>query len=90
MKRSGDLYVFCYGPDGKITAHRDPARIGNEVATIKDADGKDIGKQMIALGSKGQGSLEYKWTNPVTNKVETKVSFVKKAGTLFCGVGAYK
>ena len=85
-----DLYVFCYGPDGKITAHRDASRIGNEVAAIKDSDGKEIGKQMLALGAKGEGSVEYKWPNPVTNKVETKVSYIKKAGDQVCGVGAYK
>jgi cytochrome c len=84
-----DLYVFCYGPDGKITAHHDPARIGNEVASIKDADGKDIGKEMMAAGTKG-GTVEYKWMNPVSKKVETKVSYLKKAGDQVCGVGAYK
>jgi cytochrome c len=45
---------------------------------------------MVALGAKGQGSIEYKWTNPVTNKVETKVSYLKKTGDQVCGVGAYK
>jgi cytochrome c len=84
-----DLYVFCYGPDGKITAHRDPALVGNPIAGVKDADGKEIGKEMAALGTKG-GSLEYKWKNPVSNKVETKVSYLKKAGDQVCGVGAYK
>jgi cytochrome c len=84
-----DLYVFCYGPDGKITAHRDPARVGTEVAGIKDADGKEIGKEMIATGDKG-GTVEYKWPNPLSNKVETKVSYLKKAGDQVCGVGAYK
>jgi cytochrome c len=85
-----ELYVFCYGPGGKITAHRDPKMVGSDVATIKDADGKEIGKQMVELGAKGQGSLEYKWANPVTSKVETKVSYLKKAGDQVCGVGAYK
>jgi len=85
-----DLYVFCYGPDGKITAHRDPQMVGNEVATLKDVDGKEIGKQMLDLGKKGSGQLEYKWTNPVSNKIEAKVSYLKKAGDQVCGVGAYK
>jgi cytochrome c len=85
-----DLYVFCQGPDGKITAHRDPTMVGKEVATLKDADGKEIGKQMIEIGKKGSGSLEYRWPNPVSNKVETKVSYLKKAGDQLCGVGAYK
>jgi signal transduction histidine kinase len=85
-----DLYVFCFGPEGKVTAHRETSVIGTEMASIKDPDGKEVGKQMLQLGTKGQGSLEYKWTNPVTNKVETKVSYLKKVGTQVCGVGAYK
>jgi cytochrome c len=84
-----DLYVFCYGPDGKVTAHRDPARLGTDVASIKDAEGKETGKEMLAAADKG-GSVEYKWTNPVSGKVETKVSYLKKAGDQVCGVGAYK
>jgi signal transduction histidine kinase len=85
-----DLYVFCQGPDGKVTAHRDPAMLGREVAGIKDADGKEIGKQMLEIGKKGSGQLEYRWMNPVSNKVETKISYMKKAGNQMCGVGAYK
>ena len=85
-----DLYVFCDGPDGKITAHRDASMIGKELATLKDADGKEIGKQMLEISKKGSGSLEYRWPNPVSNKVETKVSYLKKAGDQTCGVGAYK
>lgn len=85
-----DLYVFCQGPEGKVTAHRDPSMVGRDVASIKDADGKEIGKQMVEIGKKGSGQLEYKWTNPVSNKVETKVTFMKKAGDQLCGVGAYK
>ena len=34
-----ELYVFCYGPDGKITAHRDPKMVGTEVAAVKRACG---------------------------------------------------
>ena len=30
------------------------------------------------------------WKNPVSGKVEDKVSYLKKAGDQTCGVGAYK
>jgi signal transduction histidine kinase len=85
-----ELYVFCYGPDGKITAHRDPKMVGTEVAAVKDADGKEIGKQLLELGKKGGGTVEYRYKNPVSDKVEPKVSYLKRAGDQVCGVGAYK
>jgi signal transduction histidine kinase len=85
-----DLYVFCSGPDGKTTAHRDPKMVGVAIADIKAPGGREVGKEIAALGQKGGGTLEYPWTNPVTSKVETKISYVKKAGNQLCGVGAYK
>ncbi len=85
-----ELYVFCYGPDGKITAHRDPKMVGTEVAAVKDGDGKEIGKQLLELGKKGGGTVEYRYKNPVSDKVEPKVSYLKRAGDQVCGVGAYK
>lgn len=85
-----DLYVFCSGPDGKTTAHRDAKMLGGDTAAIKGPDGRMVGKEIAELGKKGGGTLEYKWPNPLTNKVETKVSYIKKAGNQLCGVGAYK
>jgi cytochrome c len=64
--------------------------IGVDEMTIKDPDGKEIGKEIVALASKGGGSLEYRWKNPVSGKVEPKISFIKRAGSQTCGVGAYK
>ena len=87
--QKGDLYVFCFGKDGKTTAHPKLA-LGTDINTLKDEDGKEFGKALTAAGQKGEGSVEYKWLNPATNKVESKISFVKKAGSQVCGVGAYK
>jgi signal transduction histidine kinase len=85
-----DLYVFCFGPDNKVTAHIDKTMVGKDQATINDAEGKPIGKEMGDIAKAGSGTVEYKWKNPVSQKVETKVSFLKKAGDQVCGVGAYE
>lgn len=85
-----DLYVFCMGPEFKITAHLDPGLRGVDVATLKDPDGKEIGREMIMIAKRGGGSLEYRWVNPVSGEVEPKISFLKPAGNQVCGVGAYK
>jgi signal transduction histidine kinase len=88
--RDRDLYVFCFGADGKITAHTDKSMVGTNATTLKDPDGKAIGTEMVTLAQKGGGSLEYKWKSPTTQQVGTKVSFLKNAGKQTCGVGAYK
>jgi hypothetical protein len=85
-----DLYVFCMGPEYKITAHVEVGMRGIDVATLKDPDGKQIGREMIEIAKRGGGSIEYRWVNPVSKDVEPKISFLKAAGTQFCGVGAYK
>ena len=33
--RQRDLYVFCFGPDGKVDAHPNPALIGMEPACLR-------------------------------------------------------
>jgi cytochrome c len=85
-----DLYVFCIGPDYKISAHPDSGMRGVDVHTLKDPDGKEIGRQMIEIGKRGGGSLEYRWVNPLTREVEPKISFLAPARDQLCGVGAYK
>jgi cytochrome c len=86
-----DLYVFCFDKDGKVTAHgANKSMIGADARTLRDADGKAIGAEMMALVAKGGGTLEYRWPNPATQEVGTKVSFLKSAGNQTCGVGAYK
>jgi signal transduction histidine kinase len=86
-----DLYVFCFSKEGKITAHGvDKGMIGTDAKTLKDPDGKAIGTEMVALAGKGGGQIEYRWKNPTTNQVGSKVSFLKTAGSQTCGVGAYK
>ena len=38
----------------------------------------------------GSGWVNYKWPNPLTNKIEDKSSYVEKMGDYFVGVGIYK
>ena len=86
-----DLYVFCFAADRKVAGHGgDPKQVGVVFDTLKDVDGKAFGTAIWDTGIKANGgSVEYKWQNPVTGAVESKVSFVRKAGNDVCGVGAY-
>jgi len=86
-----DLYVVCLGADHTIVANGGfPQYVGASADLIKDADGKSVGKQGWDVAtSKGEGSVSYQWLNPVTHKMEPKITFFEKAGEDVCGVGAY-
>lgn len=87
-----DLYVVCIGPDRLISAHGASASfVGASPDLLKDAEGKPLGKAIFdAADKKGGGSVRYRWVNPVSGKVEPKVSFVERVGTDVCLVGAYE
>jgi len=88
----GDLYVFVQTMDGTTIGHgANKALIGKNMRAIKDADGKAIVDEFIALAqSKGEGWIDYKWPNPVSKKIEPKSTFIKKIGDLMVGCGVYK
>jgi cytochrome c len=88
-----DLYPFIYDMSGRCVAHgARPALIGKNLLDLKDQDGKFLIREMIDL-AKGPGSgwVDYKWPNPVTNKIEDKTSYIEKLGDgYFVGVGVYR
>lgn len=87
-----DLYVFAVGLDDSrfYAMGANPGLVGTDVKELRDAAGKPIIQEMIALArEKGSGEYEYVWRNPVTNKVESKHSFVRRADGYLIGVGYY-
>jgi signal transduction histidine kinase len=40
--------------------------------------------------SKGSGWQDYKFTNPISRKLEPKMAFVQKVDDVIIGCGAYK
>ena len=86
-----DLYVFCNGADGASVAHPNPAQAGSNLNTLKDAAGKEFGKEMLAKAKEGQISeVGYVFPRLGETKPVAKESYVTKVGTLICGVGFYK
>ena len=87
-----DLYLVVYGLDGKCLAHgANTKQVGKELIELTDIDGKYFVKERVALvKSKPAGVWqEYKFTNPVSKKIEQKVMYCEKVGeTALCG-GAY-
>jgi signal transduction histidine kinase len=88
----GDLYVFVYDLTGKCVAHgQNKVMIGKDLAELKDPDGKYFVKERLELAkTKGKGWQDYKFTHPITKKVEQKVAWIEKVDEYIFGCGAYK
>ncbi len=87
-----DLYVFVYDMKGKCVAHGfNQKLVGIDLADMRDPDGTYYVKERIEIvKAKGKGWQDYKFSNPVTKKIEHKTAYVEKAGDLIFGCGAYK
>ena len=87
-----DLYIVVYALDGKCLAHGANARmIGKDLSDAQDIDGKYYVRERIALAKSRQTFWQdYKFTNPVTKKIEPKQMYCERVdGTIVCG-GIYK
>lgn len=88
-----DLYLVVYGLDGKCLAHGANAKqIGRDLIDLTDVDGKYFVKERVSLAKANPNGFwqEYKFTNPVSKKIEPKVMYCEKLGeTAVCG-GVYK
>jgi signal transduction histidine kinase len=88
----GELYLVVYGLDGKCLAHgANPKQIGRDLIDLADVDGKYFIKERVSLvrGKPAGVWQDYKFTNPVSKKVEPKVMYCEKLGeTAVCG-GVY-
>jgi signal transduction histidine kinase len=84
-----DLYPFCAGPDGIVTAH--PTQVGKDIKEVKDNKGKAFGQEMLKVAEEGKiTEVSYMWPQPGGTEPVQKVSYVTKVGDQVCGVGYYK
>jgi cytochrome c len=87
-----DLYLVVYGLDGTVRAHgANEKMIGKNLIELKDIDGKPFVKERVELAqAKGTFWQDYKFTNPVTKKIEPKSMYCEKLeDAVVCG-GIYK
>lgn len=87
-----DLYIVVYGLDGKCLAHgANEKQIGRDLIDLTDIDGKYFVKERVALARAKPAGFwqDYKFSNPVTKKIEPKTMYCEKLGeTAVCG-GVY-
>ncbi|MFZ2269934.1 MAG: cache domain-containing protein [Azonexus sp.] len=88
-----DLYVFAVNlKSGKFEAHgMNPKWTGTDAHDLHDVEGHPLIKEMLSLArSKGEGTVDYVWRNPVTNAVEKKRTFIRRENGSLIGVGFYR
>ena len=87
-----DLYIFVYDMDGKVVAHGfNQKMIGKDLLEMKDSDGKYFVKERVEIvKTKGKGWQDYKFTDPITKKIEPKTAYVERIENLIVGCGIYK
>jgi signal transduction histidine kinase len=87
-----DLYLVVYGLDGVVHAHgANEKMIGRNLMEFTDVDGKAFVKERVEMAQK-QPSFwqDYKFTDPVTKKIEPKQSYCERIDkNVLCG-GVYK
>jgi signal transduction histidine kinase len=87
-----DLYLVVYGLDGVVHAHgANEKMVGRNLIDLTDVDGKAFVKERVEMAQK-QASFwqDYKFTDPVTKKIEPKQSYCERVDkNVLCG-GVYK
>jgi signal transduction histidine kinase len=87
-----DLYLVVYGLDGVVRAHgANEKMVAKNLIDLKDVDGKPFVKERVEMG-KANATFwqDYKFSNPVSKKIEPKQMYCEKLDdTVVCG-GVYK
>lgn len=88
----GALYVFVYDMNGKVMAHGQNAKmVGKDMLEVTDPDGVAYVKERITLvKAKGKGWQNYKFSDPVSKKIEKKTAYVEGWEGLIFGCGVYR
>jgi signal transduction histidine kinase len=91
-----DTYVFLMDLDGKMIAHpMSPALVGQNVLDKKDKGepGKLLFVEMVKVAKeKGEGWVDYMWTNPGDPKPRKKVTYIYRVPgkDVLAGAGIYE
>jgi methyl-accepting chemotaxis protein len=88
----GEFYVAVNDMNGNCLAHGTmPHLIGQSHFDLKDADGNFFVRNYIKIAStKGHGWLDFRWTNPATQRVDEKSGYVERVDDLIVNCGIYK
>jgi cytochrome c len=87
-----DLYLTIYRLDGMVMAHgANEKMVGRNLIDLKDIDGKEFVKERMELAKSKSGFWQdYKFTNPVSKRVEPKSMYCEREDDLVVCGGVYK
>jgi signal transduction histidine kinase len=86
-----DMYLFALDSHGTYLAFGgNPAKVGTRVQDIAGIDGNGLVNAIVTQAAVEPGWVEYDITNPVTGRVQTKMSFVQQVDDVSIGCGVYK
>jgi len=87
-----DLYITVYDLNGKCLAHgANPKMVGKDLIGLKDPDGKAFVKERVELAkTKDRFWQDYKFTNPLSKKIEPKTMYVERLDDILVACGIYK
>jgi cytochrome c len=85
-----DLVIWCVDLDGVALVHPTTTLIGKNLFELRDADDKYFIKEEIATAkAKGGGTIDYRWTNLKTKKIERKRAFFEVADDVIVNCGYF-
>jgi methyl-accepting chemotaxis protein len=85
-----DMYVFALDKNGKYLAFGgNPGKVGTHVQDISGIDGDGLVRAIVEQCNEGPGWVDYDIFNAVTNKVQSKRSYVEPIDGVFLGCGIY-
>lgn len=86
-----DLYIVVHDFTGRILAMPNPVLRGKDASQLKDADGRLFVQQVLAVAKdSGSGAVDFRWPNPVTQKIEAKTSYLQRYEDMIVSCGSYR
>lgn len=90
-----DMYIVAFSTngDGVALAHGGNARlVGRSLLDLRDVEGKYMVKEFLRVANEksGSGWVDYKWPHPVTKAIESKSTYIERAGDVAIACGVYK
>ena len=88
----GEFYISAFDVHGVRMANGlDPASRGEHIYESRDADGKQHVRAIIEKAKlRGKGWEDYKWTNPITRRIEPKSVYFELIDDVVVTCGIYR
>ncbi|MFM1908400.1 MAG: hypothetical protein RLZZ591_2077 [Pseudomonadota bacterium] len=86
-----DMYVFALDAQGTYLAFGgNPGKVNSRVRDVPGIDADGLMQDIVNQAEAGPGWVEYDITNPLSGRVQSKMSYVMKLDGLYVGCGVYK